>query len=65
MDGFFGPNEPLANFIYFCGYMQECEMEEPNEDAVEYVPFNYDDNDNNEDYYSEFQGLECILLIKQ
>ena len=54
MDGFFGPNEPLANFIYFCGYMQECEMEEPNEDAVEYVPFNYDDNDNNENYYSEF-----------
>ena len=46
MNGYF-KNQPLANFIYYCGYMEECEMEEPNEDAVEYIPF--DDNDFNID----------------
>lgn len=48
MNGYF-KNQPLANFIYYCGYMQECELEEPNEDNLEYVPF-YDDEDEEDDW---------------
>lgn len=49
MDGYFR-NQPLANFIYYCGYMEECEMEEPNEDNLEYIEFFDEDEDYENDW---------------
>ena len=60
MDGYF-INQPLANFIYYCGYMEECEQP----DIDDYNDIDCDIDIDDIDYLEDFQEKYCFLLTRK